>query len=95
MPNGDYIEGYFSGEWGSGIKITGTYFKPCLYESDKDRPKVLWVISVNYGLIIECFELSCFLSKVVNILNTEHDLKVFFLTKWNLLELSLDTTIVS
>ncbi|XP_017452006.1 alsin isoform X2 [Rattus norvegicus] len=39
MPNGDYIEGYFSGEWGSGIKITGTYFKPSLYESDKDRPK--------------------------------------------------------
>ncbi|KAM5280168.1 alsin [Ctenodactylus gundi] len=41
MPNGDYIEGYFSGEWGSGIKITGTYFKPSLYENDKDRPKVL------------------------------------------------------
>lgn len=41
MPNGDYIEGCFSGEWGSGIKITGTYFKPSLYESDKDRPKVL------------------------------------------------------
>ncbi|XP_049743812.1 alsin isoform X1 [Elephas maximus indicus] len=40
MPNGDYIEGFFSGEWGSGIKITGTYFKPSLYESDKDRPKV-------------------------------------------------------
>ncbi|XP_075386445.1 alsin isoform X2 [Tenrec ecaudatus] len=41
MPNGDYIEGFFSGEWGSGIKITGSYFKPSLYESDKDRPKVL------------------------------------------------------
>lgn len=41
MPNGDYIEGYFSGEWGSGIKITGTYFKPSLYESEKDRPKAL------------------------------------------------------
>ncbi|XP_069851935.1 alsin isoform X3 [Dipodomys merriami] len=40
MPNGDYIEGYFNGEWGSGIKITGTYFKPSLYETDKDRPKV-------------------------------------------------------
>ncbi|KAG3275002.1 ALS2, alsin Rho guanine nucleotide exchange factor, transcript variant X5 [Ictidomys tridecemlineatus] len=40
MPNGDYIEGYFSGEWGSGIKITGTYFKPSLYENDKDKPKV-------------------------------------------------------
>ncbi|XP_005373242.1 PREDICTED: alsin isoform X2 [Chinchilla lanigera] len=41
MLNGDYIEGYFSGEWGSGIKITGTYFKPSLYENDKDRPKIL------------------------------------------------------
>ncbi|XP_006862092.1 PREDICTED: alsin [Chrysochloris asiatica] len=40
MPNGDYIEGFFSGEWGSGIKITGTYFKPTVYESDKDKPKV-------------------------------------------------------
>lgn len=61
MPNGDYIEGYFSGEWGSGIKITGTYFKPSLYESDKDRPKVLWVTSVNCGLIIKCFELFAFI----------------------------------
>uniref|UniRef100_A0A8B9ZSJ5 Alsin Rho guanine nucleotide exchange factor ALS2 n=1 Tax=Anas zonorhyncha TaxID=75864 RepID=A0A8B9ZSJ5_9AVES len=41
LPNGDYIEGLFSGEWGSGIKITGTYFKPSLYESEKDKPKVL------------------------------------------------------
>ncbi|XP_023568085.1 alsin isoform X2 [Octodon degus] len=41
MLNGDYIEGYFSGEWGSGIKITGTYFKPSLYESDKEKPKIL------------------------------------------------------
>ncbi|KAL6088841.1 hypothetical protein STEG23_000702, partial [Scotinomys teguina] len=41
MPNGDYIEGYFNGEWGSGIKITGTYFKPSLYESEKDKPKAL------------------------------------------------------
>ncbi|NXP08937.1 ALS2 protein, partial [Thinocorus orbignyianus] len=41
LPNGDYIEGLFSGEWGSGIKITGTYFKPSLYENEKDKPKVL------------------------------------------------------
>ncbi|KAM9123499.1 alsin [Pangshura tecta] len=41
LPNGDYIEGLFSGEWGSGIKITGTYFKPSLYDSEKDRPKAL------------------------------------------------------
>ncbi|XP_006017722.1 alsin [Alligator sinensis] len=41
LPNGDYIEGLFNGEWGSGIKITGTYFKPSLYDSEKDKPKVL------------------------------------------------------
>uniref|UniRef100_A0A8C0I9D6 Alsin Rho guanine nucleotide exchange factor ALS2 n=1 Tax=Bubo bubo TaxID=30461 RepID=A0A8C0I9D6_BUBBB len=41
LPNGDYIEGLFSGEWGSGIKITGTYFKPTLYENEKDKPKAL------------------------------------------------------
>ncbi|XP_042314207.1 LOW QUALITY PROTEIN: alsin [Sceloporus undulatus] len=41
LPNGDTIEGTFSGEWGSGIKITGTYFKPTLYDHEKDRPKRL------------------------------------------------------
>ncbi|XP_077175277.1 alsin isoform X2 [Paroedura picta] len=41
LPNGDYIEGAFSGEWGSGIKITGTYFKPSLYDHEKDRSKTL------------------------------------------------------
>ncbi|XP_054828500.1 alsin [Eublepharis macularius] len=41
LPNGDYIEGTFNGEWGSGIKITGTYFKPSLYDHEKDRPKTL------------------------------------------------------
>ncbi|KAJ6665289.1 hypothetical protein lerEdw1_004338 [Lerista edwardsae] len=41
LPNGDTIEGTFSGEWGSGIKITGTYFKPSLYDLEKDRPKAL------------------------------------------------------
>lgn len=41
LPNGDTIEGTFNGEWGSGIKITGTYFKPSLYDIEKDRPKAL------------------------------------------------------
>ncbi|XP_003227382.2 alsin [Anolis carolinensis] len=41
LPNGDTIEGSFSGEWGSGIKITGTYFKPTLYDPEKERPKRL------------------------------------------------------
>ncbi|XP_053218351.1 alsin isoform X1 [Podarcis raffonei] len=41
LPNGDTIEGIFSGEWGSGIKIAGTYFKPSLYDHEKERPKTL------------------------------------------------------
>ncbi|KAM6463236.1 alsin isoform 1-T1 [Liasis olivaceus] len=41
LPNGDTIEGTFNGEWGSGIKITGTYFKPTLYDHEKDRSKTL------------------------------------------------------
>ena len=37
MPNGDLFEGSFSGEWGSGLKVTGSYFKPNLYDTDKDK----------------------------------------------------------
>ncbi|KAM6945748.1 alsin [Aplochiton taeniatus] len=37
MANGDYFEGSFSGPWGSGLKIQGSYFKPSLYDSDKDK----------------------------------------------------------
>ncbi|XP_067844063.1 alsin isoform X3 [Heptranchias perlo] len=41
MPNGDYFEGTFSGEWGAGIKVAGTYFKPNLYECDREKARVL------------------------------------------------------
>ena len=27
MPNGDYIEGTFTGPWGDGIRINGTFHK--------------------------------------------------------------------
>lgn len=27
MPNGDYIEGTFTGTWGDGIRINGTFHK--------------------------------------------------------------------
>lgn len=37
MTNGDYLEASFHGEWGSGIKLTGSYFKPHLFDTDKDR----------------------------------------------------------
>lgn len=28
MPNGDSLDGQFSGEWSSGLKVVGTYTKP-------------------------------------------------------------------
>ncbi|XP_075036244.1 alsin [Mixophyes fleayi] len=41
MSNGDCIEGVFSGEWGSGIKVSGTYIKPSLYEGEQEDTKTL------------------------------------------------------
>lgn len=39
MANDDYLEGSFSGEWGSGLKVAGSYFKPQLFETDKDKTR--------------------------------------------------------
>ncbi|XP_061082643.1 alsin isoform X1 [Conger conger] len=41
MPNGDYMDGTFSGVWGSGLKVSGSYYKPSLYESDKDKNRAV------------------------------------------------------
>uniref|UniRef100_A0AAX7SWR2 VPS9 domain-containing protein n=1 Tax=Astatotilapia calliptera TaxID=8154 RepID=A0AAX7SWR2_ASTCA len=41
MPNGDYLEGSFNGEWGSGLKVTGSYFKPHLFDTDKDKTQAM------------------------------------------------------
>lgn len=41
MPNGDYIEGSISGVWGTGLKISGSYYKPNLYDTDKDKSRAL------------------------------------------------------
>ncbi|XP_066518797.1 alsin isoform X2 [Hoplias malabaricus] len=41
MPNGDYIEGTFGGVWGTGLKISGSYYKPNLYDSDKEKSRTL------------------------------------------------------
>lgn len=38
LANGDYLEGSFSGEWGSGLKVAGSYFKPHLFDSATDKP---------------------------------------------------------
>lgn len=32
MPNGDSLDGQFSGEWSSGLKVVGTYTKPGIVE---------------------------------------------------------------
>lgn len=39
MANSDYLEGSFGGEWGSGLKVTGSYYKPALFDTDKDKDK--------------------------------------------------------
>ncbi|KAG8432698.1 hypothetical protein GDO86_017080 [Hymenochirus boettgeri] len=41
MSNGDCIEGLFSGEWGSGIKVNGMYSKPLFYEGEQEKGKNL------------------------------------------------------
>ncbi|XP_040888360.1 alsin isoform X2 [Toxotes jaculatrix] len=51
MANGDYLEGSFGGEWGSGLKVTGSYFKPHLFDADKDKTRV-----VKLGRLCVCAE---------------------------------------
>ncbi|XP_032362367.1 alsin isoform X2 [Etheostoma spectabile] len=42
MANGDYLEGSFNGEWGSGLKVAGSYFKPHLFlDTDKDKTRAV------------------------------------------------------
>ncbi|XP_070711889.1 alsin isoform X2 [Pempheris klunzingeri] len=41
MANGDYLEGSFNGEWGSGLKVVGSYFKPHLFDTDKDKTRAV------------------------------------------------------
>ncbi|XP_056286802.1 alsin isoform X2 [Pseudoliparis swirei] len=51
MANGDYLEGSFSGEWGSGLKVTGSYFKPHLFDTDKEKTR-----AVKLGSLYVCPE---------------------------------------
>uniref|UniRef100_A0A665SZJ7 VPS9 domain-containing protein n=1 Tax=Echeneis naucrates TaxID=173247 RepID=A0A665SZJ7_ECHNA len=51
MANGDYLEGSFGGEWGSGLKVAGSYFKPHLFDTDKDKANV-----VKLGRLCVCAE---------------------------------------
>lgn len=42
LPNGDCLEGLFSGEWTSGLKVVGTYTKPLVDEPEnKERVNML------------------------------------------------------
>ncbi|KAM5151552.1 alsin [Mantella aurantiaca] len=56
MSNGDCIEGVFGGEWGSGIKVSGTYIKPSIFEGEKEETKAL-LVSPMSSSIIKCREL--------------------------------------
>ncbi|XP_034407807.1 alsin isoform X2 [Cyclopterus lumpus] len=51
MANSDYLEGSFNGEWGSGLKVTGSYFKPHLFDTDKDKTR-----AVKLGCLCVCAE---------------------------------------
>ncbi|XP_044043774.1 alsin isoform X4 [Siniperca chuatsi] len=51
MANGDYLEGSFSGEWGSGLKVAGSYFKPHLFDTDKEKTR-----AVKLGRLCVCAE---------------------------------------
>ncbi|XP_018537544.1 alsin isoform X2 [Lates calcarifer] len=42
LANGDCLEGLFSGEWSTGLKVVGTYTKPAIDEPDnKERSSLL------------------------------------------------------
>lgn len=42
LANGDSLEGMFSGEWTTGLKVVGTYFKPSAGEPEhKERSGLL------------------------------------------------------
>ncbi|XP_034042312.1 alsin-like isoform X2 [Thalassophryne amazonica] len=42
LANGDSLEGVFSGEWASGLKVIGTYTKPSLDEVDSKDTNVMF-----------------------------------------------------
>lgn len=41
IPNGDSFDGIFVGEWGSELKVAGTFTKLCQYEAEKTEDKTL------------------------------------------------------
>ncbi|CAB1432963.1 unnamed protein product [Pleuronectes platessa] len=67
MANGDYLEGSFGGEWGSSLKVTGSYFKPHLFDTDKEKTHVVKLGRLCVGsedkwkaVFVECWsQLGC------------------------------------
>ncbi|KAI5628041.1 alsin, partial [Silurus asotus] len=43
IPNGDSFDGIFLGEWGSELKVSGTFTKLCLYETEKTESRTFEV----------------------------------------------------
>jgi len=42
LANGDCLDGQFSGEWSTGLKVVGTYTKPVIEEPEnKERNSLL------------------------------------------------------
>lgn len=49
LANGDCLEGLFSGEWTTGLKVVGTYIKPAVDEPEnKERNSLLWVLLCTF-----------------------------------------------
>lgn len=40
LANGDNLDGLFSGEWRTGLKVAGTYVKPTLEEYESKEKNV-------------------------------------------------------
>uniref|UniRef100_A0AAQ4PAV9 Alsin Rho guanine nucleotide exchange factor ALS2 a n=1 Tax=Gasterosteus aculeatus aculeatus TaxID=481459 RepID=A0AAQ4PAV9_GASAC len=57
LANGDSLEGMFSGEWTTGLKVVGTYFKPSAGEPEhKERSGLLPNLSRSQSKVLECLE---------------------------------------
>lgn len=49
MPNGDYIEGTFTGQWGEGIRINGTFHKLEATSTVRTSPRFVATLNVQHN----------------------------------------------
>uniref|UniRef100_A0A673AXI8 Alsin Rho guanine nucleotide exchange factor ALS2 a n=1 Tax=Sphaeramia orbicularis TaxID=375764 RepID=A0A673AXI8_9TELE len=60
LANGDCLDGLFSGEWNTGLKVVGTYIKPVVDETEnKDRNSLLGQYAVAAGQRWSCVFEEC------------------------------------